>query len=154
MIVRFLRKKLEAPSGFEPEMEVLQFRPQLQNASKIACFPRVFAHSVGWRWVSLGERWATCGHTLGTHPTRRISDEARADHRCTARTAAGGSLRLWPQCPVSEIEIGGMTTAGGASRPPRSCRRRCSMSCLADEDHPCCNLPVVVARVISVRSHV
>ncbi|MBP1689072.1 MAG: hypothetical protein H6Q33_5215, partial [Deltaproteobacteria bacterium] len=24
MIVRFLRKKLEAPSGFEPEMEVLQ----------------------------------------------------------------------------------------------------------------------------------
>ena len=49
-IARFTQGMLEAPSGFEPEMEVLQTRPATRNAERIRWFANEFADCQGAEW--------------------------------------------------------------------------------------------------------
>jgi hypothetical protein len=60
---------VEAPSGFEPEMEVLQSDRGCENRPEFARFRPVFLLSVGWRWADddrdLIDVDHTCDHSLG-----------------------------------------------------------------------------------------
>jgi len=58
-------KRMEAPPGFEPGMEVLQTGQRRENGPELEGSGPFLRRHLGWRWVADGAGLTVFGHTLG-----------------------------------------------------------------------------------------